>query len=134
MELKGVDITAKKHPWQTDIQYKDPIHLINSYLTNGKNHRTIKYSWSSTIGEWLAGYRRNRKEGDIFQILHWPYLLIPPKKRRHPNMLNVQCTHHRQIHSLKLWQFETSLFKILSDKQPREPFQKHQTRGHLEFF
>ena len=58
----------------------------------------------------------------------------PPKKGKCPNMLSVQSTSLSKSHTLKLWQFQTNLLKILPEKWPKEPFQKHQTGGHLEFF
>ena len=58
-----------------------------------------------TIDSVASRLQKKQKRSDTFLTWHWPhlhYLLIPPKKGRYPNILNVQSTLHSQTHSLKL--------------------------------
>ena len=89
----------------TKIPYTDLKPLINKFIikkwqkswddqTQNKLHHI-----QDAIGEWPAGYRRNRKEEVIIPF-------TPPKRGRLTSMSNMQRTSHSQTHSHKLWQVQ----------------------------
>ena len=89
----------------TKIPYTDLKPIINKFILNkwqkssddqtkNKLHRI-----QNTISEWLAGYKRNKKEVTISLTLHWLYSDYPvtPTKGGHLDMLNMQSTPHNHI-------------------------------------
>ena len=127
-----VEKAAKKHSWQTyptqKVPYTDLKPIVNKFIlkklwrswddqTQNKLHRI-----QDTIGEWLAGYRRNRKEV-IISRLHIGHIHIThshPKWEDLPHILNMQSTPQSNTF-LKLTGLKNSL-KTLPDKQLKEPF------------
>ena len=119
IDIRGnerADKAAKKahqtHISNTKIPYTD-LKPLNKFIlkkwqkswddqTQNKLHHI-----QDTIGEWPAGYRRNRKEVIISRLcighthITHSHLL---KGGKIPSLFNMRSTSHSQTHSHKLWQ------------------------------